>query len=96
MRLIAEVDQVFEALELPLYHSNPLPHMSIGFVEGSVRQLIESSSENTVGGSEALSDEEREALHETVHDEHVLAKACAFELANIVVQCGKRVEKIPL
>lgn len=90
MNLFDAVDEHLTSLELPPYHSEPLPHMSIAFVDADVARALADNGVN------ALDAAQLERVRECVSDELLLDRAVPFTLGAIVVQCGQRVERFPL
>jgi hypothetical protein len=101
MSLIAQVDKVYSALELPLYHKNPTPHISIAFIDQDVETVraaaaAAAAAAADTGEPQRLSADELELLEETVNDENVLNRGVSFQITAIVVASGQRVERFPL
>jgi len=94
MSLIAQIDKVYSALDLPLYHANPTPHISIGFIDQDIESVLAAVS--ATGEPERLTSDELTLLQETVEDETVLNRAASFEITAVVVAAGQRVERFPI
>ena len=94
LSLVERVDERFEALDLPLYHDNPMPHMSIASVACDVEALLDATKTTTT--STATSTNIDDALLECVKDELTLSRCVPCELLALVVHSGQRIERFTL